>query len=68
MSDDADLSDPFLATVIKEVREMRELLEADEARNRGARLADDHFCPSCGERGHLYTCRRCSQDLYGGGK
>ncbi len=36
--------------------------------NAGADLADNHFCPSCGERGHRFTCHRCSQSLYGGGR
>ena len=35
--------------------------------NAGARIADDCFCPSCGARGFVGTCRNCSQDM-GGGK
>lgn len=29
--------------------------------NRGARIADDCFCPGCGARGYQFTCPRCSR-------
>ena len=49
-----------------EVRDMDARVAADEAaHNAGARIADDCFCPSCGARGHQFTCPRCSREESG---
>ena len=60
-----DLSDPYLAAVIREVRGMREefaRLEMTEAQREWARMADDNFCQSCGARGVWGRyCNRCEE-------
>ena len=38
----------------------------DTPHNRGARIADDHFCPGCSKRGHFVLCNDCCRDLHGG--
>lgn len=58
-----DLSDPYLAAVIREVRGMREDFEKHElsaAQREWARQADER-CPMCGRLGFRYLCSQCER-------
>lgn len=58
-----DLSDPYLAAVIREVRGMREelaRLEMTEAQREWSRQADER-CPVCGRLGFGFRCSDCDR-------
>lgn len=53
---DAVKPDEGLGKLSDEERAQKERID-----NAGARRADDCFCPSCGARGFVFECNRCSR-------